>query len=640
MGAIMYMSRQYGGGGSEVIDGSSITPTDDISIWLACAELTEPYTTLLQVLADDDVMEKLFRSENASDYLVRSTTWASDITADQTAMILIGKNDYCADTLLSDSTWSMAISGSAYFESVLNIKVPAMTSNTTPKGEAGATSYYSDLYAPWKAFDQYLPSGTNFWGWAPSSVTNQKIWYHFNNKVNPEKFALYFRSNTSATGKYITGNFVGSNDGTNWTNISESVSVECDNSWHYFESTSDTAYEYLGFYVTTIDGTATNGVKLQFYGRALKTTIYSAANDIVSFIDDEGAKVVTTDATGKGEVTIICKPNTDITFTSSIAKDPNNLSENYSKVVTVKTGEPVYVMPNKNVLYWFGYKSDNLQDISSANGWSGSTFNAPTYSTNKITFTSSSGVLCGVGNKNALVGNTKLCEIYKGITSAGAGQFAAVGSIAGTTSKSVSSPSQFLLVNNTTLTYAELVTSGSYVFSQSESGRSKEIYALWYNGTDDDSKAEITSIAYNEDGATCKNPNGYKLGEHFYRDGYFCTCIASGGIAYGATFTLGTNYVEGTVADSIGGYIDVDLRNTAVTSLDNITGHYYGSLLVSCPTNAVPYGWCWLDSWEIFGVSVIKANSTQIKIGLYAKQSCTFPDPGFPKYIRVFYKIM
>ena len=137
------------------IIGSIVTPTDDIQTWLKCANLTESYTTLSSVLADDDVMEKLFRSENASDYLVRSTTWASDITADQTAMILIGKNDYCADKLLSDSTWSAAISASTYWNKVLLKLIPKMTSNISPYGVADGSTY-SSSHQPYMAFDDNL----------------------------------------------------------------------------------------------------------------------------------------------------------------------------------------------------------------------------------------------------------------------------------------------------------------------------------------------------------------------------------------------------------------------------------------------------------------------------------------------------
>lgn len=78
----------------------------------------------------------------------------SPITTNQTAMGYIGNNDYAADTLLADATWREAICNSEYFESVLNVKVPTMTSNTAPSGTCSAkTVRTSGATEAWKAFD-------------------------------------------------------------------------------------------------------------------------------------------------------------------------------------------------------------------------------------------------------------------------------------------------------------------------------------------------------------------------------------------------------------------------------------------------------------------------------------------------------
>ena len=62
-------------------------------------------------------------------------------------------------------------------------------------------------------------------------------------------------------------------------------------------------------------------------------------------------------------------------------------------------------------------------------------------------------------------------------------------------------------------------------------------------------KADKSSIAYEEKGSTASKSGGYAKGEHFLQNGKFCTALA--GIAEGATLTLNTNYVEGTIADSL-----------------------------------------------------------------------------------------
>ena len=60
-------------------------------------------------------------------------------------------------------------------------------------------------------------------------------------------------------------------------------------------------------------------------------------------------------------------------------------------------------------------------------------------------------------------------------------------------------------------------------------------------------KADITAIATEENGTTASQ--AYTVGQHFYKDGKFCTVIAN--IASGGTFTLNTNYTEGDIAEAI-----------------------------------------------------------------------------------------
>ena len=91
-------------------DGATVTPTDDVQTWLHCANIwNKSYTTISEVVADTTTLNTLISDNNASDYLARSTTWASDICNNESAMTYIGLNDYCANKLLADSTWLEAI---------------------------------------------------------------------------------------------------------------------------------------------------------------------------------------------------------------------------------------------------------------------------------------------------------------------------------------------------------------------------------------------------------------------------------------------------------------------------------------------------------------------------------------------------
>ena len=246
-------------------DGSTVTPTDDVQIWLACAGIRDKsYTTLNEVLADSTTLLALMSDDNASDYLVRSTTWASGITADSTAMTDIGANNYCANTLLADSTWLIAIANSTYFENVVNIKIPTMTSNTTPSGECFGSSVLSGFYY-FRAFDN-ISSNDN--KWVAQTASNQSIGYDFGSAKR-----IYYAVLTNESGQY-------SNQGAKSFKIQDS---DDKSTWHD-SSAMETAVQsgakiviltepvtnrYWQAYVSdNFGGSYISVDELQFYGRA------------------------------------------------------------------------------------------------------------------------------------------------------------------------------------------------------------------------------------------------------------------------------------------------------------------------------------------------------------------------------------
>ena len=200
-------------------NGSTATPVNVIQTWLKCAHIKDKnYTTLSQVLNDTATLEALVSDSNACDYMARSTNWASGIAADADAMALIGKFDYCANKLLSNATWVSAIANSTYFESVLNVKVPTMTSNTAPSGVASASTIYQSGYEAYKIFD-----GNNSTEWLSQGNPSGTTWvqYEFPNKVNVRKLKI---RNAASASVIIRDNYnnltvKGSNDGSTFTTI-------------------------------------------------------------------------------------------------------------------------------------------------------------------------------------------------------------------------------------------------------------------------------------------------------------------------------------------------------------------------------------------------------------------------------------
>ena len=165
-------------------NGTTITPTDNIQIWLHCANIWDKaYTTISQILSDPITLQALIASNNASDYMVRSTTWVNSVVADSSAMTYIGLNDYCANKLLANSTWKNAICNSTYFESVLNIKVPTMTSNTTPSGVCSGSSIYGSNYR------YYYPFSASSTGWCPT-IGEQNSWLKYKFPTNVSIYVI------------------------------------------------------------------------------------------------------------------------------------------------------------------------------------------------------------------------------------------------------------------------------------------------------------------------------------------------------------------------------------------------------------------------------------------------------------------
>lgn len=168
-------------------EGSTVTPTDSVATLLSCAGIHDTsITSVSDLLADTTTLLAVINSNNAVDYLVRSTTFATDVCADSTAMSYIGLNNYAANTLLADADWCTAIANSTYIESVLNVKVPTMTSNTTPSGTCFASSQNANN-PPYKAFD-----GTTTQVWLSANGTRSAtIGYDFETSEKIVCFKIY-----------------------------------------------------------------------------------------------------------------------------------------------------------------------------------------------------------------------------------------------------------------------------------------------------------------------------------------------------------------------------------------------------------------------------------------------------------------
>lgn len=255
-------------------EGSTVLPTDDVQIWLACASITDKaYTTISQVLADTATLSALIASNNAVDYMVRSTTWVSSVCADSTAMSYIGLNNYCANKLLANTDWIDGIFASPDMELVLNYTNPTMTGTTTPSGECITSSVYSGQPA-YQAFDKNV--NTSWSSSSPKFDNTEYIGFHF-----PRSCKLYGATYLArvlsgyiqtVNVKYQLSDTGGSND---WDDVTESFVLNTfantnQKTVTVFETpVSDMSYARLlfGTVVSETLGANPTAVDLRFYGR-------------------------------------------------------------------------------------------------------------------------------------------------------------------------------------------------------------------------------------------------------------------------------------------------------------------------------------------------------------------------------------
>ena len=141
-------------------DGETVTPIDDVSILLKCAGIKDKnYTTMEEVLADDEVMSDITMDENSMKYLARSTGFADDVCANETFMTFLGQSPYVDDTVLNSDLWVENICNSTYFEKVFDPLFPTLTSDSqlSTIGTVTATAIPEATgYQKFFAFDNLL----------------------------------------------------------------------------------------------------------------------------------------------------------------------------------------------------------------------------------------------------------------------------------------------------------------------------------------------------------------------------------------------------------------------------------------------------------------------------------------------------
>ena len=448
---------------------------------LKAAGVARPYTTLEELLADKEALAMVIGSHAAIDYLVTVKDWIDEFTSNEMAMLFIGGDNYAADTLLGDADWAGGIAASSYVDYVLNSKVPKMSSNTSPKGRVFYASQNA-TYVAYRAFND-----TKNWTTNVGQTPPVYIGYIFETPTTLKY--LYCTEWGYSSGGFID-NFVvqGSPDTTNgvdgtWDDLSEAITFPSTGASapHSLVINNNTPYKAYRLYSTT--ATVGSAGSIQFYCRDDVTEgvhIFSAASDTI--YDQDNNVIATTDTSGHALVSKSSLPNGTYTLRSTVAKDPDNLSNDFTKVVKVTDDtKAIFLMPD-NTLYWYGFEDSGLEDCNAANGWTTSAAygtNGPTRNTQCLFMNTGSNADQGVGTKNVIKSAGNVNAIAKGTSLiSGANYF-------GVISASVGSK----IVHGSAVTeYIEFTGTGSIKkFTQDVSSLSNFYTSVWttYGGVMD-----------------------------------------------------------------------------------------------------------------------------------------------------------
>lgn len=231
--------------------------------WLYLGGVANPEQYSLNTLSNQSVMDTVMSNQNSVDYMIKSKEYIMKaVCSNLTSYKSLINNTSTLQKALSDATWQSSIFSSPYSYELNNssIKVPTMTSNTSPSGLCFSNTPYNGSYNSYMAFDNN--SGSDF---AYIGNGSAYIGYKFTTPVYVYKFELIQRL-TGSEG-FNDATLYYSDDGTNYTKASDTFTL--------IRSTSLQSYstyltdKHLYWKIVSSYGYGSNGGLnyLQFYGR-------------------------------------------------------------------------------------------------------------------------------------------------------------------------------------------------------------------------------------------------------------------------------------------------------------------------------------------------------------------------------------
>ena len=242
----------------QAYDGTDWIDLTEVFTWYPYKSSGNPWT---YITIDNDTAYSAYR------FYVTSVTGSANPSGGSKIQFF-EKDDYSAE-------WLEAICNSTYFESVLNSKVPTMTSSTSPSGECFSTIRPETAYRVFNGDEGTGSSSYWYMSTADGTILGTYIGYMFtaSNKVKLLKYLS--KSMSGYARKSCNFTLQGSNDNSTWTDIGTFADTGTDSKQSFMFSSNVTLYTYYRIVCKSANGNMTYNsslnmiliTELQFYGR-------------------------------------------------------------------------------------------------------------------------------------------------------------------------------------------------------------------------------------------------------------------------------------------------------------------------------------------------------------------------------------
>ena len=220
--------------------------------------------------------------------------------------------------------------------------VPVMTGNTSPYGEAIASSYISGN-ENYKAFDRY--AGTY---WRPNTTVPAYCGYKFTSPLCVKRVSITHHTNASVATREIThGKIQASNDNITWVDIVDDFAApSATRGLTYYVDCSENSESYLYYrvYVTAVGSGDDNRPyigDIQFYGRELKVSVPTMTSNTTPFGEAIGSSNIT-------------QSQLYLAFDGNTSTNPRYITETTNGKVGYKFTSPISV---RKVMLYANYSS-------------------------------------------------------------------------------------------------------------------------------------------------------------------------------------------------------------------------------------------------------------------------------------------